>query len=82
MTSTPAFLRFCCASFGLIILTGCGERTVVDGRAARVAGEDAASPALDGLTPEQIEQRAEAMAPEQAEQLGVIDTTIRVANEP
>lgn len=34
--------------------------------------------AMDGLSSEQIEQQAEPMSPEQAEQLGIIDTTIHL----
>jgi hypothetical protein len=34
--------------------------------------------AADGLSRDQIEERAEAMSPEQAEQMGIVDSTIHV----
>lgn len=34
--------------------------------------------ALDGLSRQQVERQAEPMSPEQAEQLGVVDTTIHL----
>jgi hypothetical protein len=35
-------------------------------------------PEYEGLTREEIERQAEAMTPEEAERLGIIDTTIRI----
>jgi hypothetical protein len=35
-------------------------------------------PVAEGLSPEEIRQQAEPMTPEQAEQLGIVDTTIHV----
>jgi hypothetical protein len=34
--------------------------------------------ALGGIPPEQLQREGEAMSPEQAEQLGIVDTTIHV----
>lgn len=45
------------------------------------AQPDAAAPeasGIGGLSPEQIRQQAEPMSPEQAEELGIIDTTIHL----
>jgi hypothetical protein len=41
------------------------------------AGEEGA---VEGLSPEQIRAQAEEMSPEQAEQLGIVDTTIHMEN--
>jgi len=51
--------------------------------AAGCGGEEpGASPpengAMDGLSPEQIRQQAEPMSPEQAAELGIVDTTIHM----
>jgi hypothetical protein len=35
-------------------------------------------PAVEGLTPDEIRRQAEPMSPEEAEQLGIVDTTIHV----
>jgi hypothetical protein len=49
------------------------REVVVEG----AAGEEGA---VEGLSPEQIRAQAEEMSPEQAEQLGIIDTTIHMEN--
>lgn len=41
-----------------------------------------AGAAVDGLSPAQIERRAEPMSPERAAELGIIDSTIHVSQEP
>ncbi len=71
-----------CVLLGAVLLAACGREDVrsAEGREALVA--DTAAGALDGMTPEQIEQRAEAMSPERAAELGVVDTTIPVPSEP
>jgi hypothetical protein len=71
-----------CVLLGAVLLTACGREDVrsAEGREALVA--DTAAPGLDGMSAEQIEQRAEAMSPERAEELGVVDTTIHVPPEP
>jgi hypothetical protein len=38
--------------------------------------------AIQPRTPAEIEQQSEAMTPERAAELGVVDTTIRVTDEP
>lgn len=40
-----------------------------------------ARPVVEGLSPEQLQERAEPMSPEQAEQLGIIDTSIHVERQ-
>jgi hypothetical protein len=44
------------------------------------AGAGEASAVGQGLSPEQIESRVEPMSPEAAESLGIIDSTIHIAN--
>jgi len=41
-------------------------------------GDAAAGNVVDGLSRDQIQQQAEPMTPEQAEQMGIVDTTIHV----
>lgn len=66
------------AYLGLMLwVAGCGDR----GRGARVDADtarDTANRALEGLSPAEIQQSARPMTPEQAAQLGLIDTTIHV----
>ncbi len=52
----------------------CGDDEAEPG--AAVVRDTAA--AVDGLSREQIEERARAMSPEQAESLGIIDTITRI----
>lgn len=82
MRRNTARLYLGCALLGATLVMGCGREDVpsAEGREALVA--DTASAGLDGMTAEQIEQRAEAMSPERAAELGVIDTTIPVPSEP
>ncbi len=47
-------------------------------RGDETAAAPAADAAMDGLSPEQIRQQAEPMSPEQAAQLGIVDTTIHL----
>lgn len=53
------------------LLAGCGAG---EEPAAAPAGDAA----MEGLSPEQIRQQAESMSPEQAAELGIVDTTIHV----
>lgn len=71
--------RIVCAAL-LLLAGGCGNRNDRDARAAAdTVGIDTSNRnPLDGLSRTQIEQRARPMTPEQAEQLGIIDTTITV----
>lgn len=55
----------------LLPLAGACERGAEPPEDAPVDGS-----AVDGLTPEQLRQRAEPMSPEEAEALGIVDTTI------
>jgi hypothetical protein len=48
------------------------------GEGAEPATEAEEEPGIGGLSPEQIRQQAEPMSPEQAEELGIIDTTIHL----
>lgn len=56
-----------------LAITGCGR----DGNGSE-AEEPVAEPVAEGLSPEEIQRQAEPMSPEQAEQLGIVDTTIHV----
>ncbi|HEV2131281.1 MAG TPA: hypothetical protein VGR27_09265 [Longimicrobiaceae bacterium] len=84
MRRNTARLYLGCALLGATVVMGCGRQDVrsAEGREALVADTASASAGLDGMTPEQIEQRAEAMSPERAAELGVVDTTIHVPPEP
>jgi hypothetical protein len=58
-----------------LALSGCGRDEPAMEPGAVSGAEE---PAVDGLTPEEIRRQAEPMSPEQAEQLGIVDTTIHV----
>ncbi|MBA2671851.1 MAG: hypothetical protein H0U67_15905 [Gemmatimonadetes bacterium] len=58
-----------------VIVSGCGHD---EPQPAPVVGGE---PVAEGLSPEEIRQRAEPMTPEQAEQLGIVDTTIHVEEQ-
>lgn len=67
------------ACLGLMLLAaGCGDRAGGRRAAADTAGLDTANRALEGLSRDQIQQSAQPMTPEQAAQMGLIDTTIHV----
>ncbi len=55
-----------------VIVSGCDRD---EPQPAPVVGGE---PVAEGLSPEEIRQQAEPMTPEQAEQLGIVDTTIHV----
>jgi hypothetical protein len=38
--------------------------------------------AVQGVSPEELRERAQPMTPEEARELGVVDTTVQVADEP
>lgn len=60
-------------------LAGCeGDEEPPRAAAERARMDTTNQHALDGLSAEQIRARAEAMSPERAEALGIIDTTIHV----
>jgi hypothetical protein len=63
----------------LLAFMACGTGTG-DDRAADPAADTAAG--IQPRSPEEIERQAQPMTPEQAEQMGVIDTTIQVTEEP
>ncbi len=66
------------ASLGLMLLVvACGDRGQSDRVGADPAG-DTANRALQGLSPDEIQQSARPMTAEQAAQMGLIDTTIHV----
>ena len=54
----------------LVLLAGCGEEAE--------QGPDVAQPEYEGLSRDQIQNQAESMTPEEAERLGIVDTTIRL----
>jgi hypothetical protein len=62
-----------------LALAGCGERS-------EQPSSDVAAPeqreAVEGVSPEELSERAQPMTPEEARALGVVDTTIQVADEP
>jgi hypothetical protein len=64
----------------LVLGVAAGCRTD-DGGATRAAEPDTAA-AVQPRSPAEIEQEAQPMTPERAEELGVIDTTIQVTEEP
>ncbi len=82
MRRNTARLYLGSALLGAALLTGCSREDVRSAQGREVPVADTGSSALDGMTPEQIEQRAEAMSPERAAELGVVDTTIAVPSEP
>ena len=55
-----------------LALTACG------GAESEAPAAVQGGPAVEGLTPEQIQAEAEAMSPEEAESLGIVDSTIHV----
>lgn len=61
----------------IVLLAGCGggEEAPPEERPATTGEEEDVSP----LSREQLELQAEAMSPEVAESLGIVDTTIRVS---
>ena len=56
-------------AIGLVLLAGCAEE--------EVQPQAAELPEYDGLTTDQIQSQAEPMTQEEAERLGIVDTTIR-----
>lgn len=54
-------------------LVGCGN-----GDSGEPASTEPPPPAVEGLSPEQIESRAEPMSQEEAARRGIIDTTIHL----
>ena len=66
----------------MLLAVGCGDRAG-DGRtAADTATLDTADRVLqEGLSRDQIQQSAQPMTPEQAAQMGIIDTTIHVEDQ-
>jgi hypothetical protein len=67
---------------GVLLLAGCGRGGGEErGALADTARMDTTNQQeMDGLSREQIQQRARAMSPAQAEALGIVDTTIHVEN--
>jgi len=63
---------------GVLAGAGCGGGGADERGAAGAAG--GADTTLEGLSRDQIRQMAEPMSPEQAEQLGIVDTTIHLEN--
>jgi hypothetical protein len=63
---------------GTIALAGC--RTANDEVETTVEADTSA--AVQPRSPAEIEQESRPMTPERAEELGVIDTTIQVTDEP
>jgi hypothetical protein len=64
----------------LVTVSGCGG-----GPGAERAGDPTVGDTAIGVqprSPAEIEQQAQPMTPQQAEELGVIDTTIQVTEEP
>lgn len=72
-------VRRACVAALLVTAVACG-RSDAEGRATDPVADTV--PGVQPKTEEQIQQSAEPMTPERAEELGVIDTTIRVTEEP
>jgi hypothetical protein len=69
----PRAIRMVVAGTALFVLAGCGpEEPAAPPPTAEEERE------FQGLTPEEIQQQAEPMTLEEAERLGIIDTTIRI----
>lgn len=63
-----------------VLLAGACSRDEAGGARAAGAGETDTTNqrALDGLSTEQVQEQARPLSPEQAEALGIVDTTIHV----
>jgi hypothetical protein len=61
------------------LLAACGSPQQ-DEATVDVAGDTV--PAVQPVSPAEIERRAEPMTPEEAQERGVVDTTIHVTDEP
>lgn len=72
-------IRVPAALFAVWLVGGCGEPRQ-DEPSVDVAGDTV--PAVQPVSPAEIERRAEPMTPEEAEERGVVDTTIHVTDEP
>jgi hypothetical protein len=66
----------------LALAAACGgEGDAADERAGPAAALDTTNAdEMDGMSAQQVENQAQAMTPEQAEQAGIVDTTIHVEN--
>jgi hypothetical protein len=64
----------------LLLALGC--RTEPAGHEAVPPEEDLAPEVERGLTEEELQRRAREMSPEQAERMGIVDTTIHVETPP
>ncbi len=67
-----------CVALSLGACAKNGDDPPADGGPADIDTTNAS--ALDGLSNQQIEGSAEAMTPEQAQQLGIVDSSIHVEN--
>jgi hypothetical protein len=65
----------------LLLLAAACERGAARDAAIETGPADTAA-AIQPRTPAEIEQQSEAMTPERAAELGVVDTTIQVTDEP
>jgi hypothetical protein len=61
-----------------LVATGCGRQD----DPAPAARDAEQREATEGVSPEELRERAQPMTPEEARELGVVDTTIHVADEP
>jgi hypothetical protein len=80
MQRRPVLHLFALAVLCSAPLSGCDLR-----RGSEAAGTEetgAAERPLQGLSPEQIQSQAEPISPEEAQQRGIIDTTVHVSEEP
>jgi hypothetical protein len=67
------------ALFLVVALAACGPTAQQN---ADAGAEADTVPAVQPVTPAEIERRAEPMTPEEAAERGVVDTTIHVTDEP
>lgn len=61
-----------------IPLAACDGGPGGGGRPAAEGIDTTRDEAMDGLSPEELQERAQAMPPEQAEALGIVDSTIHI----
>ena len=71
LVSDSARYRVLPLVFGILVAAGCSDTPAAD-------TSGGAAPEYDGLSREQIESEASMMTIEEAESLGIVDTTIRV----
>jgi hypothetical protein len=75
----PYLLHHLAVAVLLLTIAGCAPGEAPDAAHDPVADTAAG---IHPRSPDEIEQQAQPMTPQQAEELGVVDTTIQVTEEP